>query len=95
MRRPRIFYFNPRTHEGCDTVVVEDSVEAAQISIHAPTRGATVFLCTLDCVPSDFNPRTHEGCDAAVFLDLFFDVVNFNPRTHEGCDSAIYLYPKL
>ncbi len=35
----------------------------AAISIHAPTKGAT--LCTFDRrkIDTDFNPRTHEGCD--------------------------------
>ena len=35
--------FNPRTHTGCD-VVVSFLVVRQRVSIHAPTRGATLFL---------------------------------------------------
>ena len=33
------------------------------ISIHAPTRGATVFSFLLKDAEKDFNPRSHEGSD--------------------------------
>ena len=33
--------FNPRTHEGCDCLVIV-SVSRIRVSIHAPTRGATI-----------------------------------------------------
>ena len=35
-------YFNPRTHEGCDVTVVLIGMKTYKISIHAPTRGATI-----------------------------------------------------
>ena len=35
----------------------------AEISIHAPTKGATLLCAKLTHVKSYFNPRTHEGCD--------------------------------
>ena len=59
------------------------------VSIHAPTRGATVcgFSFLLEFLR--FNPRTHEGCDEFPSL-LRFDSFCFNPRTHEGCDSFSY-----
>ena len=34
-------YFNPRTREGCDYFADIDAAAAAEISIHAPARGAT------------------------------------------------------
>ena len=34
-------YFNPRSHEGSDLVYIDDCVKNHEISIHAPTRGAT------------------------------------------------------
>ena len=34
--------FNPRTHEGCDASSFKDDVSAHVVSIHAPTRGATL-----------------------------------------------------
>ena len=33
--------FNPRTHTGCDLVVLTSSNNLIIVSIHAPTRGAT------------------------------------------------------
>ena len=38
-----------------------------QVSIHAPTRGATAvkFYESLD--NQGFNPRTHEGCDSTLY----------------------------
>ena len=35
-------YFNPRTHEGCDYDEDLDHCGFADISIHAPMKGATV-----------------------------------------------------
>ena len=36
------------------------------VSIHAPTRGATIVChCSIHNTLS-FNPRTHEGCDRAI-----------------------------
>ena len=35
-----------------------------KISIHAPTRGATVSTCSLSTRYSNFNPRSHEGSDS-------------------------------
>ncbi len=39
--------FNPRTHTGCDNNTLPVSVSAFGVSIHAPTRGATVAFVTL------------------------------------------------
>ena len=39
------FYFNPRSHEGSDGLVPVSSSVIGFISIHAPTRGATRFIC--------------------------------------------------
>mgnify|MGYP006983794520 CR=1 FL=1 len=36
--------FNPRSHEGSDVYDIMESVADAGISIHAPTRGATILL---------------------------------------------------
>ena len=55
------------------------------VSIHAPTRGATLETSPNLCRNACFNPRTHEGCDKNSFL-LSFLISSFNPRTHEGCD---------
>ena len=34
-----------------------------EISIHAPAKGATVYVDDVQLQDLDFNPRTREGCD--------------------------------
>ena len=60
--------FNPRTHTGCDLDVSQLRNER-NVSIHAPTRGATPFRKWLRFRYFRFNPRTHTGCDSVM---LFF-----------------------
>ena len=61
----------------------------SNISIPAPTKGATRYQHTAHTPYGYFNPRTHEGCDtdsrAKSFLNGYF-----NPRTHEGCDMPVF-----
>ena len=57
--------FNPRSHEGSDRVFF-CQLPNLVISIHAPTRGATVFKPSPgESTQNDFNPRSHEGSDVA------------------------------
>ncbi len=76
--------FNPRTHAGCDNIGANPLFKS-NVSIHAPTRGATrlhkLWLCGVVC----FNPRTHAGCDKGT-EEGGDRVKRFNPRTHAGCD---------
>ena len=60
--------FNPRTHEGCD--IIENCIWFAEseISIPAPTKGATGRRICGRVARRYFNPRTHEGCDFFAFL---------------------------
>ncbi|XOQ25356.1 MAG: hypothetical protein ACFWTM_03300 [Mitsuokella multacida] len=60
------------------------------ISIHAPTKGATLYYASPSAYVQDFNPRTHEGCDLRL-QQRQARQMHFNPRTHEGCDD--YLLP--
>ena len=60
--------FNPRTHEGCDLFTTDIAKRVDEISIHAPTKGATHKASIIKTDPSNFNPRTHEGCD---FVDYY------------------------
>ena len=76
--------FNPRSHEGSDCFYFRRYLVVG-ISIHAPTRGATLFPAK--CTPfSSFQStlprgeRHHPGCKPC-------DWKNFNPRSHEGSDS--------
>ena len=55
------------------------------ISIHAPTRGATLGQINLSEPHTDFNPRSHEGSDLE--CQKSWEPKNyFNPRSHEGSD---------
>ena len=38
--------FNPRSHEGSDSIIM-DYPALQNISIHAPTRGATQWRCNI------------------------------------------------
>ena len=82
--------FNPRTHVGCDDNFVTEMLSTKDISIHAPTWGATFTLTIFSRFPNYFNPRTHVGCDRQTFT-LFFVFSNFNPRTHVGCDNILHI----
>ena len=57
----------------------------AQVSIHAPTRGATDVEYFCHIRNKCFNPRPHEGCDFYLKFGKS-RMIRFNPRTHEGCD---------
>ena len=57
------------------------------ISIHAPTRGATLGQINLSEPHTDFNPRSHEGSDLE--CQKSWEPKNyFNPRSHEGSDGC-------
>ena len=59
---------------------------ASDISIHAPTRGATFQKVIGMDTLSNFNPRSHERSD--VFpLGSAFQGLYFNPRSHERSDN--------
>ena len=59
---PAMHYFNPRSHEGSDGG--KDIIGGTpEISIHAPTRGATRHFDHGRLYHSNFNPRSHEGSD--------------------------------
>ena len=54
--------FNPRSHERSDrSKTIYDMIE--EISIHAPTRGATKKPMQSRQRRRDFNPRSHERSD--------------------------------
>ena len=79
-------YFNPRSHERSDAYKTDEQ-RYSEISIHAPTRGATgtltfkqplaVFQSTL---PREERPQETRMSDIHS---------NFNPRSHERSDSNI------
>ena len=58
-----LFYFNPRSHEGSDGDRGISPPHSLKISIHAPTKGATMRVSVSGRIQTDFNPRSHEGSD--------------------------------
>ena len=78
--------FNPRTHVGCDAAIFNHK-DQTQISIHAPTWGATSDDKRQEC-GQDIS--IHAPTWGATILNLFllFRQKYFNPRTHVGCDSG-------
>ena len=63
--------FNPRSHEGSDCHTHKERQFSVPISIHAPTRGATLQIVIRQHRRCDFNPRSHEGSDNAYDHTLF------------------------
>ena len=55
------------------------------VSIHAPSRGATSIVFPSTDANLSFNPRTLTGCDAS-WKRLRSRQTCFNPRTLTGCD---------
>ena len=55
-------YFNPRTHEGCDSA---ESLALTCTSDFNPRthEGCDHLIANHKTMQLDFNPRTHEGCD--------------------------------
>ena len=56
--------FNPRTPAGCDVRPKVIAVYRAEVSIHAPLRGATSAVVAQAVRKEGFNPRTPAGCDS-------------------------------
>ena len=67
------------------------SVSVPKVSIHAPGRGATLWMCTSSSKSFSFNSRTREGCDSGrpAFPSGGF---GFNSRTREGCDRLLGVF---
>ena len=62
--------FNPRSHEGSDS---EDDYSriADEVSIHAPTKGATLAFAYNSYLYTGFNPRSHEGERHGIKQDIY------------------------
>ena len=79
--------FNPRTHTGCDEM---DRAQRPQghVSIHAPTRGATIDTLEYVRTKSRFQSTHPHGVRLHFFLVITY-IYGFNPRTHTGCDRHL------
>ena len=81
-----MFCFNPRSHTGSDIFesIIKDDIE---VSIHAPTRGATLSAPYFFFFVLCFNPRSHTGSDS-ILLAFRVQMCSFNPRSHTGSDNC-------
>ena len=79
--------FNPRTHMGCDVSTVTMRA-TPEVSIHAPTWGATTAHSSLCCFQSVSIHAPTWGATAKSRLK-FITEISFNPRTHMGCDLRL------
>ena len=84
-----IFYFNPRSHEGSDSIIIR-ALSDSEISIHAPTKGATFieFLCAGSSKFQSTLPRRERLMSVSAHLTH----PDFNPRSHEGSDEPVLIY---
>ena len=79
--------FNSRTREGCDVKAVLRHQEQAEVSIHAPGRGATARRWLSNCGYPVSIHAPGRGATVDV-IDVPISVPSFNSRTREGCDFS-------
>ena len=58
------------------------------ISIHAPTWGATVVIRVRATRQRNFNPRTHVGCDSADYANAFDQKISIHAPTWGATEEA-------
>ena len=63
-----------------------------EVSIHAPTRGATVCKAKLVYCNLRFNPRTHTGCDNFQTLKFMDITVSIHAPTRGATQSEAQMY---
>ena len=80
--------FNPRTHTGCDNPERVAVNNVRRVSIHAPTRGATVTITDYPTTNGELQSPHPPGVRHPV-CSYKSITLGFNPRTHTGCDIVI------
>ena len=78
---------NPRTHTGSDIVGDEEYANSPIISIHAPTRGATMYTLAkeyIDIIFQSTPPHGERPCFLKnnVFISLFQSTPPHGERQH-------------
>ena len=75
--------FNPRSHVGSDSCkTVTHSIQ--QVSIHAPTWGATIPRWSCARMEACFNPRSHVGSDLIKYNDFALLYVSIHAPAWEA-----------
>ncbi len=84
-------YFNPRSYKRSDIQSQSTYFRCPCISIHAPTRGATKSVASLnEQIRISIHAPTR-GATPGVFL-IALEIPNFNPRSYKRSDLS-YLAP--
>ena len=79
--------FNSRPHARGDCLCRHNSNDL-DVSIHAPTQGATRFIMHLNCVQRSFNSRPHARGDERGYYQLLGGIVSIHAPT-QGATSSI------
>ena len=80
------FDFNPRSHEGSDEFLHYKMSDFFEISIHAPTKGATGVLVMSAALVAVFQSTLPRRERRTRNMKESGPLQNFNPRSHEGSD---------
>ena len=91
--RDGLLYFNPRSHEGSDEDGSSLTAVTIGISIHAPTRGATMQVPPVSG-NLQFQSTLPQGERPCLLEHQNQMWQNFNPRSHKGSD-LLCLFPPL
>ena len=80
--------FNPRTHTRCDATTTNVTPFVCLVSIHAPTRGATIatFIFSRYIMSVSIHAPTRGATESKRLYSEIED--SFNPRTHTRCDFS-------
>ena len=68
------FYFNPRTHEGCDDTQRQPPRKSPYFNPRTH-EGCDAQIVRPAARCRHFNPRTHEGCDAYGYVYVIVDIL--------------------
>ena len=79
--------FNPRSHKGSDGDLSKDA-DCREISIHAPTRGATQSPALIRLMER-FQSTLPQG-ERRIDGQGLACPVDFNPRSHKGSDTGTH-----
>ena len=78
----------PRGERRCGSV---DYAAEVAVSIHAPTRGATILVVRSWYMTLSFNPRSHEGSDVELVDELLMEVkVSIHAPTRGATHFSVF-----
>ena len=86
-RTGRMASFNPRTHMGCDLLLLT-RIKSRKVSIHAPTWGATKRVERINTL-TDVSIHAPTWGATRKWSPGITGLQSFNPRTHMGCDRCL------